>query len=176
MELGLTWPLQRFLKEKPFLAKAQPDPFCWELHRILLRGRDCLLVVHALTRFTCLRYDLSPAEWRNLFHIVREEIDLGLEEAGLIQKEREAYFQAAGAAVLTRTHGRRPVAYLNRVWVEVLEAEPLLTEEPGHQRLLCQMVNRNPTRAAAYPVCGRPIDFFADCLKAYRKEKHEQDY
>ena len=39
MELGLTFPLQRFLKRKPPAYGAQPDRrFCWDLHVIDLRG------------------------------------------------------------------------------------------------------------------------------------------
>ena len=166
MELGLTWPLQRFLKEKPFLGMQQPDPFCWDLHRIILRGRDCLLLVHSLTRFTCLRYDVTWLEWENLFDIVREEIALGFAEAGIPEQVQAAYFQAAGALSFTRTHGRRPVAYLNRAWEDVLKAEPLLIPEPGHQGLLCRMVNGMTTRAAAYSVPGHPIVFLQDCLGA----------
>ena len=47
MELGLTFPLQRFLKIKAPDCGTQPDRrFCWDLHVIELRGRKCLLAVH----------------------------------------------------------------------------------------------------------------------------------
>ena len=40
MELGLTFPLQRFLKIKAPDCGTQPDRrFCWDLHVIELRGR-----------------------------------------------------------------------------------------------------------------------------------------
>ena len=44
MELGLTFPLQRFLKRKPPVGVLGADRrFCWDLHKIQLRGRPCLL-------------------------------------------------------------------------------------------------------------------------------------
>ena len=40
MELGLTFPLQRFLKRRPPAYGAEPDRrLCWDLHVIDLRGR-----------------------------------------------------------------------------------------------------------------------------------------
>ena len=39
MELGLTFPLQRFLKRRPPPCGTEPDRrFCWDLHVIALRG------------------------------------------------------------------------------------------------------------------------------------------
>lgn len=41
MELGLTFPLQRFLKMKPPLYGTEPDRrFCWDVHNIRIRGRE----------------------------------------------------------------------------------------------------------------------------------------
>ena len=43
MELGLTFPLQRFLHQKPPPCGIESDRrFCWDLHVIALRGRKCL--------------------------------------------------------------------------------------------------------------------------------------
>ena len=48
MELGLTFPLQRFLRRKPPDYGTETDRrFCWDLHVISLRGRRCLLAVHS---------------------------------------------------------------------------------------------------------------------------------
>ena len=44
MELGLTFPLQRFLGIKTPAWGTEPDRrFCWDLHVIRLRGRGCLV-------------------------------------------------------------------------------------------------------------------------------------
>lgn len=43
MELGMTFPLQRFVKRKTPACGVEPDRrFCWDLHVIDLRGRKCL--------------------------------------------------------------------------------------------------------------------------------------
>ena len=65
MELGLTFPLQRFLKVKTPAYGTQPDRrFCWDLHVIELRGRKSLLAVHCHSRYTFVRYDVSPSSGR----------------------------------------------------------------------------------------------------------------
>ena len=52
MELGLTFPLQRYLKVKPPVYGEEADRrFCWDLHVIDLRGRKCLLAVHCHSRY-----------------------------------------------------------------------------------------------------------------------------
>ena len=55
MELGLTFPLQRFLRRKPPDYGTETDRrFCWDLHVISLRGRRCLLAVHSHSRYTLM--------------------------------------------------------------------------------------------------------------------------
>ena len=56
MELGLTFPLQRFLGIKTPAWGTEPDRrFCWDLHVIRLRGRGCLLAVHCHSRYAFVR-------------------------------------------------------------------------------------------------------------------------
>ena len=75
MELGLTFPLQRFLKGKAPAYGTEPDRrFCWDLHVIRLRGRGCLLAVHCHSRYAFVRWDVPPLQ--------REDIP-GLFRAGL---------------------------------------------------------------------------------------------
>ena len=47
MELGITIPLERFLKRFPPPYGSEADRrFCWDLHVIDLRGQKSLLAVH----------------------------------------------------------------------------------------------------------------------------------
>ena len=84
MQLGLTWPLQGLLKLKnvPYGAPLARK-FCWDAHCITLRGRSSLLLVHCASRYTCVRFDMTPADWAQLDFIVLEEIREGLLDAGL---------------------------------------------------------------------------------------------
>ena len=73
MELGLTFPLQRFLKTKTPAYGTEPDRrFCWDLHVIDLRGRKCLLAVHCHSRYTFVRYDVASVQWADLPGLFRE--------------------------------------------------------------------------------------------------------
>ena len=73
MELGLTFPLQRFLGIKTPAWGTEPDRrFCWDLHVIRLRGRGCLLAVHCHSRYAFVRYDVTPLQWADLPALFRE--------------------------------------------------------------------------------------------------------
>ena len=145
MELGLTFPLQRFLRIKTPAWGTEPDRrFCWDLHVIRLRGRGCLLAVHCHSRYAFVRWDVPPLQ--------REDIP-GLFRAGLADS-----LTAAGPACLTRTHGRREVAFLNRAWEDVLALDLCLDTERQAQPLLDRAVNTCSSRCAGFEGLGTGLE------------------
>ena len=148
MQLGLTWPLQRLLHTAVPYGVPVDRGFCWDAHCITLRGCRSLLLVHCDSRYTCVRFDLSPIDWANLPAIAMEEITLSLQEAGIEGNRAEVYLSAAGSIHLTRTHGRREVAFLNRAWEDVLSADLLVNEDSERQPILNHAVNQRLCRCA----------------------------
>ena len=148
MQLGLTWPLQRLLKVSVPCGGSIDRGLCWDAHCITLHGRSSLLLVHCASRYTCVRYDMSPVDWKHLEEIVVEEIRLGLLDAGIAEKKVASYLQEAGEIQLTRTHGRREVAFLNRAWEDVLSADLLVDKSSNRQPTLNHAVNNRPCRCA----------------------------
>ena len=165
MQLGLTFPLQRKLKIK-FVPYGTPldRRFCWDLHCITLRGQDSLLLVHCASRYTCVRFDMTPADWADLPAVAMEEIRLGLLDAGLAPDRVTAYLSAAGAPILTRTHGRREVAFLNRAWDDVMAADLLVDRSEQRQPLLNSAVNSRPCRCAGFASTDTPQAFLERCF------------
>ena len=168
MELGLTWPLQRLLKTSvPY--GTEPDRFrCWDAHCITLRGWSSLLLVHCASRYTCVRFDMTPADWADLPAVAMEEIRLGLLDAGLAPERVEAYCSAAGAPILTRTHGRREVAFLNRAWDDVMAADLLVDRSEQRQPLLNSAVNSRPCRCAGFASTDTPQAFLERCFSEHQ--------
>ncbi len=165
MELGLTFPLQRFLKLKPPAYGAEPDRrFCWDLHVIDLRGRKCLLAVHCHSRYTFVRYDVPPLQWVNLPVLFREGLTDSLNTAGFARLQVERYLQEAGVFALTRTHGRREVAFLNRAWEDVLELDLCLDISSQAQPLLDHAVNTRPSRCVGFEGRGTGLERMAASL------------
>lgn len=157
MELGLTFPLQRFLKIKPPPYGTEPDRrFCWDLHVIDLRGRKCLLAVHCQSRYTFVRCDVAPIQWADLPGLFRVGLLESLDAAGFAWAQAEAYLRQSGGMEITRTHGRREVAFLNRAWEDVLELDLCLDTGRHAQPLLDHAVNTRPSR------CGSGNGFGAD--------------
>ena len=99
------------------------------------------LLVHCASRYTCVRYDLSAMDWNRLAELVLEEIEQGLLDAGIPEELVTAYLQEAGEIQLTRTHGRREVAFLNRAWEDVLSADLLVDQSSHRQPILNHAVN-----------------------------------
>lgn len=151
MELGLTFPLQRFLHQKPPPYGAETDRrFCWDLHVIELRGRDCLLAVHCHSRYTFVRFDVPGLLRADLPGLFRAGLTDSLTAAGFAPAQIEAYLQAAGQARLTRTHGRREVAFLNRAWEGVLALDTCLDTASAAQPMLDWAVNALPSRCVGF--------------------------
>lgn len=165
MELGLTFPLQRFLKLKTPAYGTQPDRrLCWDLHVIDLRGRKSLLAVHCHSRYTFVRYDVPPLWWADLPGLFREGLLDSLTAAGFPQSRAEAYLHRAGGAALTRTHGRREVAFLNRAWEDVLALDLCLDPASQAQPLLDHAVNTRPSRCAGFDGLGTGLARLAGTL------------
>ena len=155
MELGLTFPLQRFLKRKPPAYGTEPNRrYCWDLHVIDLRGRKCLLAVHCHSRYTFVRYDESPLQWTDIPGLFREGVLESLVSAGFPKEQIEAYLRQAGEPAITRTHGRREVAFLNRAWEDVLALDLCLDTASQAQPLLDHAVNTRPSRCAGFEGLG----------------------
>ena len=98
-----------------------------------------------------------------------EEIRLGLLDAGLEAETVDAYLTAAGEPVLTRTHGRRPVAFLNRAWEDVLALDMCLDLSAQAQPLLDHAVNLRPSRCAGFEGQDTALAFLRRCFSGERK-------
>jgi hypothetical protein len=95
-----------------------------------------------------VRYDLSALDWKRLEEIIVEEIRLGLLDAGMPEEQVAEYLQEAGEIQMTRTHGRREVAFLNRAWEDVLSADLLIDTSSHRQPVLNHAVNDRLRRCA----------------------------
>lgn len=81
-----------------------------------------------------------------------------LTAAGLSPARVEGYLEKAGPACLTRTHGRREVAFLNRAWEDVLALDLCLDMERQAQPLLDRAVNTCSSRCAGFEGLGTGLE------------------
>lgn len=169
MELGLTFPLQRFLNRKPPAYGTEPDRrLCWDLHRIILRGRGCLLAVHCHSRYTFVSYDVTFSQWSDLPGLFREGLTESLAAAGFAPPQVKVYLEKAGAVVPTRTHGRREVAFLNRAWDDVVALDTCLDPSSQVQPMLDHAVNTRPSRCVGFNGPGMALERMAATLSFYQ--------
>ncbi len=160
MQFGVTIPLQKFLHWKaPSYGEPENLFFCWDLHMILLHGEHTLMAVNASNAFTAVLWKMEQLDWENLEERAQEAIRLGFAGAGYGLESVDAYFRAAGGAQFTKTHGRRPVAALNRM-TDFLRAAPMrLEEDRQFQAALCRFVNGHILKTAGDGKPGSPEAF-----------------
>ncbi len=169
MELGLTFPLQRFVRQKP-LCGIEPDRlFCWDLHVIRLRGQSCLLAVHCHSRYAFVRYAPPPRLWADLPALFSQGLCQSLSAAGFAPGQIAGYLAQAGQIALTRTHGRREVAFLNRAWEDVLALDLCLDPGRPDQPLLDHAVNSRPSRCAGADGVGTALARMAGLLRGEQR-------
>lgn len=165
IELGLTFPLQRFLKQKtPDYGRQSDRRLCWDLHVISLRGAKSPLAVHSHSRYTFVLYGLSRPEWERLPDTFLWGLRQSLAALGFSRRQIEACLPAELAPVFTRTYGRREVAFLNRAWEDVLALDWTVDGSARAQPLLDRAVNGKPSRCVGEPGLGPAAEQFLSGL------------
>ena len=165
MELGLTFPLQRFLRCNALPRGIKADRrLCWDLHVITLRGQKSLLAVHCHSRYTFVRFAVSPAQWQDLTGLFFAGLRDSLFAAGFSLARTEEMLCQAGVAQYTRTHGRREVAFLNRAWEDVLALDLCLDPDSEAQPLLDHAVNTRASRCAGCEGMSTGLERMAEML------------
>ena len=155
---------------KPPCRGAAPDrQFCWDLHGITLRGRQSLLAVHCLSRYAFVCYDVPPALWADIPELFQAGLRESLSAAGFPTHQIEGYLQEASNPILTRTHGRREVAFLNRAWEDVLALDVCLDAASQAQPLLDHAVNTRPSRCVGFDGLGTGLCRMAAVLSAHER-------
>lgn len=175
MEFGITIPLQKFLKRQaPSYGTQQELFFCWDLHVIRYHGKDTLVAVNASNCFTSVMWDMGEEDWNMLEVRGEEAIRTSLLAAGYTGEQVDRYIRAAGPARITKTHGRKPVAGLNRM-IEFLRFAPASPDTGEmYQALQCRFVNSNTCRAAGFGTPGAPEIFLeADMVRCGIVERTE---
>ena len=168
MQLGLTWPLQRLLHITVPYGASEDRGSCWDAHCITLHGKSSVLRIHCESRYTCVRFDMTPFDWSRLAEIAVEEIQFSLLDAGFPKEIVDQYLADVGSIQMTRTHGRREVAFLNRAWEDVLSADLLVDPDTQRQPFLNHTVNQRLCRCT-----GRSHPDTAQAhLLEYLKEKY----
>lgn len=166
MQLGITIPLQKHLKMKqPPYGEPMDLFFCWELHMIRFMGKRALVMVNANNRFFVLFTGMKAADWKMLPERAEEAIKKGLQSEGYTAKQINDYFNLAGVSEITKTHGRKPVAGLNKA-VDCLDYTYELWE-PGqmYQEEICRRINRDIYSPAGFEMCGHPCEFLKEDMK-----------
>ncbi len=172
MEFGITIPLQKFLKLKAPEYGDTPDLFfCWEVHRAEIQGLKLLVAVNSSNHF-CAMSRMTGAKWKHWEDQTAQAIRVAMECSKFTSEQIEDYFAAAGPIVVTKTHGRKPVASMNRA-IEDLWPNSFSDEDPFqrhiYSRINDHMIAHCPTRKD-YVV---PAKAFAEDLAEHGIKPHQ---
>ncbi|MDO4287800.1 MAG: hypothetical protein Q4C55_01310 [Eubacterium sp.] len=168
MQLGMTIPLQKFLR-RPAPPYGAPEElgFSWEIHRIIFGGLDTLVAVNAASRFCVAARGMTASDWLELTKTTADLIACGLREESIPYDKLGAYLKQAGEPVITKTHGRKPVAGLNRAVEALVNLDIPLVDDEKFQALHCHFANREVCKCAGYDKKGRPVDFMRELLEQF---------
>ena len=152
--------MQKHLKQKALSYGVPLDlRFCWDLHILTIQRRKALLSVNCNSRYAVLLYGLKGGEWKRLPELVQEEVKAAFLREGISEFEIARYFSLSGPAEITRTHGRKPVAGLNRAVDALYAVSPPLDESSLSQPLANLVMNDDICHAAGYTEYGTPREF-----------------
>lgn len=166
MQLGITIPLERFLKMKRPPYGENPDNlFCWELHVILLQGQPCLIGVNCGTRFSFVRSGFCREDGEVLCSLVNKEIEESFREAGISEGHIRRYMKQSGTPELTKTHGRSQVAYLNKAVDLLMWNDVAFDSIHARQTLLNDILNRTPTKCTGQKEPEPPVSRLLEMLE-----------
>lgn len=158
MQLGLTIPLMKHLKiNKLPYGEELHRRFYWDLHCIRLHNHSCLLAVHCEIRYMFVLYGMSRAQWNCLPEVFLDGLTTSFHNAGIENSLIQRYLQAAGEIELTKTHGRREVAFLNRAWDEVAALDYCIDREQQSQPPLENSINNMICNCVGYEGYGEPM-------------------
>lgn len=108
---------------------------------------------------------MKAPQWKTLEEVLRNGIRQGFLSEGYTQQQVNAYFEQAGEVSLTKTHGRSPVATLNKM-IEYLGFLPIVMDSGElYQVSHCHEVNRDLCHAAGFADYGLPVEFLEADMK-----------
>ena len=164
MQLGLTIPLQKFLKmPKPPYGETTDLFFCWELHKVPDISRSTLIAVNASNRYALVFMGMKAGSWKCIEEIVIDGIEQALALEGYTPHQVESYLAAAGEPELTKTHGRKPVAGLNRTIDMLWWIDKWLDERQLFQPSMSNALNKDLCHAAGFE--GRDFEHPKEFLR-----------
>lgn len=97
--------------------------------------------------------------------LLKEGIALGLSGEGYTDEQVQAYFKRAGRLSVTKTHGRRPVAGLNRAVERLFGLTADADKTRKYQALHSRFANEERCSAAGFSDKGCPRDFLEEDMK-----------
>lgn len=168
MQIGITIPLQKQLKmQKPLYGVPEDLFYCWEVHVIRYQGKNTLVAVNANNRFFVMLSGMKNSDWAVMGQRLDEAIEAALAEEGYTKEQIDRYFNLAGEAEITKTHGKKPVAGLNRAIDYLTSIPEEINHEEAFQPFHCNEVNKrdlcSPTGFREY---GYASEFFkADMIR-----------
>ena len=110
----------------------------------------------------------APVAWADISGLFREGVLESLTAAGFSRGQVKGYLGQAGVLKVTRTHGRREGAFLNRAWEDVLTLDLCLDTASHAQPLLDHAVNTRPSRCAGFDGLGTGLERIAYTLESER--------
>jgi hypothetical protein len=126
-----------------------------------------LVAVNASNRYALVFMGMKAASWKHIPEIVVDGMTQALMLDGYTSEQIETYLAAAGEPELTKTHGRKPVAGLNRAIDMLYWINESYYENQLFQPHISRILNKDLCHAAGFEGrdYGYPWEFFREDME-----------
>lgn len=161
LQYGITVKLQTYLKMKKLVAPVNEElAFCWDIQKLRVQNRNVFVAINTSSRYGVVAAGMKLADVKDMPVFMKKMISMGMYCIGYDMKQIECYFQLAGNAVLTKTHGRKAVGDMNRAIMDMGFFDDTFFSDEYYQPEFSSYINRDICKPAGFDTYGYPEEFF----------------
>lgn len=116
MEYGITQAYLDFIGNRRLAPVTEQElAYCWDIQYKRAKLHNIIIAVNSSNRFSFMVYGLAKKQLWDVDDVMYRAIARMMQLIGYTNEQVEHYFDLAGQAAITATHGPRPEAQLHEV-------------------------------------------------------------
>ena len=166
MEYGITQSYVDFVGNRTLAPAAEQElAYCWDIHYKRAKLHNIIIAVNTSNRFSFMVYGLTKKQLWDVDDVMYRAIARMMRLTGYTDAQVEHYFDLAGRAAITTTHGEQAVQQLR----EVVDYEAH-TSLPFEASAKLQLGISARLNQVAGPACGLPEQAQVQPLEAFKAD------
>ena len=161
MQYGLTTKLQSYLNLPQLPAPEKVDlAFCWDVNKLRMQKQNVFIIINTNSRFSVVAAGMRMADVRDVSTFLQQMISQGMLMYGYSGAQIARYFQLAGDAVLTKTHGRKSMGDMTIAIRDMEWFDKRFRDNQLFQPDFSDYLNQDICRPTGFVEIGYPYQYF----------------